>query len=137
MAQCATRYFQQRQRGTIMKKLLLVLISVFAFSVSAWAAVDLNTATQAELETVKGIGPVKAKAILEYRKKNGNFKSVDELDNVPGFGKKTVDAVKKEVSVGTATAAAAGKADKVVKDAKAAAPVPAAAPSGKDKGAKK
>jgi len=116
-----------------MKKLLLVLISVFAFSVSAWAAVDLNTATQAELETVKGIGPVKAKAILEYRKKNGNFKSVDELDNVPGFGKKTVDAVKKDISVGNATAATAGKADKVVKDAKAAAPVPA----GKDKGAKK
>lgn len=120
-----------------MKKLLLVLISVFAFSVSAWAAVDLNTASQAELETVKGIGPAKAKAILEYRKKNGNFKSVDELDNVLGFGKKTVDAVRKEISVGNATAAAAGKPEKVVKDVKAAAKAAAPVPAGKDKATKK
>jgi competence protein ComEA len=102
-----------------MKKLLLVLFSALAFSVSAWAAVDLNKATQAELETVKGIGPSKAKAIVDYRKKNGNFKSVDELDKVPGFGKKTVDSVKKEITVGNATAAAAGKPAKTVKDAKA------------------
>ncbi len=114
-----------------MKKLLLVLVGALAFSVSAWAAVDLNNATQAELETVKGIGPAKAKAIIEYRKKSGNFKSVDELDKVPGFGKKTVDAVKKEITVGNATAAAAGKPAKLVKDAKTA------APAAKDKAAKK
>lgn len=92
-----------------MKKLLLVLLCALAFSVSAFAAVDLNTASQSELETVKGIGPAKAKAIIEYRKKNGNFKSADDLDKVPGFGKKTVDSVKKDISVGNATAAAAGK----------------------------
>ncbi len=99
-----------------MKKLLLVLISSLAFSLSAWAAVDLNTATQAQLETVKGIGPVKAKAIVDYRNKNGNFKSVDDLDKVPGFGKKTVDTVKKDITVGNATAAAAGKPEKSVKE---------------------
>lgn len=92
-----------------MKKLLLILVSVLAFSVSAWAAVDLNTASQAELETVKGIGPTKAKAIIEFRKKNGNFKSTDDLGKVPGFGKKTLDKVKKDITVGNATAAAAGK----------------------------
>ena len=101
-----------------MKKALLVLISALAFSVSAWATVDLNKATQAELETVKGIGPVKAKAIIDYRNKNGNFKSADDLDKVPGFGKKTVEAVKKDITVGNATAASAGKMDKAVKDAK-------------------
>jgi competence protein ComEA len=117
-----------------MKKLLLVLVSALAFSVSAWATVDLNTASQAELETVKGIGPSKAKAIIDYRKKNGNFKSVEELDKVPGFGKKTVDSVKKEITVGNATAAAAGKPAKTVKDSKAAAP---ATPAAKDKPVKK
>lgn len=93
-----------------MKKLLIIIAGFFAFSFSAIAAVDLNTASQADLETVKGIGPAKAKAIIEYRKKNGNFKSIDDLDKVPGFGKKTVDGVKKEITVGNATAAAAGKA---------------------------
>ena len=92
-----------------MKKLLLVLISALSFSISAWAAVDLNTASQAELETVKGIGPAKAKAIVEFRKKNGDFRSVNDLDKVPGFGKKTLDMVKKDITVGNATAAAAGK----------------------------
>ncbi|GBG12710.1 competence protein ComEA [Novimethylophilus kurashikiensis] len=98
-----------------MKKIMMFL-SMLALSISAWAAVDLNTATQAELESVNGIGPKKAQAIIEYRKKNGNFKSVDDLDNVSGFGKKTVDKVKKEVSVGNATAAAAaGKQEKAKK----------------------
>ena len=92
-----------------MKKLLLVLVSALSFSISAWAAVDLNTASQAELETVKGIGPAKAKAIIEFRKKNGDFRSVNDLDKVPGFGKKTLDMVKKDITVGNATAAAAGK----------------------------
>lgn len=101
-----------------MKKLLFVLVACFAFNISAFAAVDLNTASQAELETVKGIGPKKAQAIIEYRKKNGQFKSADDLDKVPGFGKATVDKVKKDITVGNAKAAAAGKTadSKVVKE---------------------
>lgn len=95
-----------------MKKIIMVFMSALVFSVSAWAAVDLNTASQAELETVKGIGPKKAQAIIEFRKKNGSFKSVDDLDNVTGFGKKSVEMVRKDVTVGNATAAAAGKAEK-------------------------
>lgn len=105
-----------------MKKLLVLLAASLMFSLPAVAAVDLNKATQSELETVDGIGPSKAKAIIEYRKKNGNFKSVDDLDKVPGFGKKTIDGMRKQISVGNATAASAGKLDKTVKDAKAAAP---------------
>ena len=101
-----------------MKKLLLVLASALLFSIPAWAAVDINKASQAELESVKGIGPKKAQAIIEYRKKNGEFKSVDELDKVPGFGKKSVDLVKKDISVGNAKAAAAGNTEKTLKDAK-------------------
>ena len=121
-----------------MKKILIALIAGLFLSFSALAAVDLNKATQSELEGVKGIGPVKAKAIIDYRTKNGSFKSIDELDKVPGFGKATVDKVKAEVSVGSAPAAA--KADKPAKDVKAAAPAapaaPAAAPAAKDKAKK-
>jgi len=63
-----------------MKKLLTILVTCLMFSLPAFAAVDLNTASQSELETVKGIGPTKSQAIIDYRKKNGNFKSVDDLD---------------------------------------------------------
>jgi len=93
-----------------MKKLLVIFAMCFAFAGVSFAAVDLNSATQAQLESVTGIGPVKAKAIIEYRAKNGAFKTVDDLDKVPGFGKATVDKVRAGVSVGRG---AAPKADKV------------------------
>jgi competence protein ComEA len=52
--------------------------------------VNLNTATVAELETVPYIGEKKAKAIVDYRSAHGPFSSVDALDSVKGFGKKTI-----------------------------------------------
>lgn len=93
-----------------MKKLLLALASTFVFALPAWAAVDINTASQAELEKVNGIGPTKAKAIVEYRKQHGAFKSADDLEKVPGFGKKTTEKVKKDITVGNPKAAESGKA---------------------------
>lgn len=93
-----------------MKKLLAVIATTLLLALPAFAAVDLNSASQTELETVNGIGPAKAKAIIDYRNKNGKFKSVDDLGHVKGFGKKSVDKIKKDITVGNATAAAAGKA---------------------------
>jgi competence protein ComEA len=61
--------------------------------------VNLNTATQSELEAVKGLGPSKAKAIMEYREKQGGFRSVDELDNVKGFGKASINKLRSELTV--------------------------------------
>lgn len=84
-----------------MKKALLVVfaaISLSLGSISVFAATDLNTASLAELQKVNGIGPKKAEAIIEYRKKTP-FKSVDDLDKVPGFGKATLDKVKPELTV--------------------------------------
>lgn len=87
---------------TMLKKLLVALFAVFAFSGLASAAVDINTATVEQLDGIKGVGPTKAKAIVEYRTKNGPFKSVDDLEKVKGFGKKSVDALRTEISVGEA-----------------------------------
>ena len=84
-----------------MKKLIggmLVLAGMIAFP--AFAAVNINTATQSELEAVKGVGASKAKAIISYREANGGFKSLDDLDNVKGFGKASIDKLRNELSVG-------------------------------------
>ncbi len=50
--------------------------------------VDINRATQAELETLPGIGPVRAQAILAYRDKHGPFADQFALGRVPGIGRK-------------------------------------------------
>lgn len=89
-----------------MKSLFAILVGCI-ISTHAFAAVDLNTATQAQLEGVSGIGPSKAKAILDYRSKNGGFKTVDELDKVPGFGKATLDRIRGELAIGSARTPAA------------------------------
>ena len=69
-----------------MEKLISFFV-VLMFICTASFAVDLNKATQAELEALKGIGEVKAKAIVDYRTKHGPFKSADDLDKVKGVGK--------------------------------------------------
>lgn len=83
-----------------MKKVLGSVLLALFFSLPAWAAVDLNGATQSELESVKGIGPKKAQMIVEHRQKHGPFKSVDDLANVKGFGKASVAKLKDELTVG-------------------------------------
>ena len=76
-----------------MLKKLLMLCVAFALSLSATfaAAVEVNTADTAALESVKGIGPVHAKAIIDERTKNGPFKDADDLAaRVKGLGAKSV-----------------------------------------------
>jgi len=116
----------------MLKKLLVVAFACFAFCGTVLAAVDLNTASQQELESVKGIGPAKAKAILDYRTKNGPFKAVDDLAKVPGFGAKSVSNMKAELAVGAAKPAAAPAAAKpAAPAAPAAKPAAPAAPAAK------
>ena len=74
-------------------------------SAPAGAAVNLNSATQAQLETLPGIGAATAKRIIEYRQKNGNFKKVEELMNVKGIGEKAFLKLKAQVTVGSPSAA--------------------------------
>ena len=51
--------------------------------------VELNTADNAELETLPGIGPRTAQLIVEYRAKNGGFQKIEDLMNVRGIGERT------------------------------------------------
>jgi competence protein ComEA len=63
------------------------------------APVNLNSATAEELQTLDGVGPATAADILEYRTQNGGFRTVDDLDQVPGIGPKTMEALRDKVVV--------------------------------------
>ena len=65
--------------------------------------VDLNTATAEELETLTGIGPALAQAILDYRAEHGDFHSIDELMNVRGIGSAKLEGLRDEITIGGAT----------------------------------
>ncbi len=61
--------------------------------------VNVNKATTEELIKVRGIGPVMAKRIIEYRDKNGMFKSIDDLTQVQGIGGNKLQRIKDQVTV--------------------------------------
>ncbi|MBY4986691.1 helix-hairpin-helix domain-containing protein [Streptococcus suis] len=61
--------------------------------------VNLNTATEADLQTISGIGAKRAADIVAYREANGGFKSVDDLNNVSGIGDKTMESIRPYVTV--------------------------------------
>src|SRR5690554_6299146 len=61
--------------------------------------ININTADASELQKLSGIGPGKAKSIIDYRNKNGPFKSVDDLLNVSGIGEKTLEKIRDEIVV--------------------------------------
>jgi competence protein ComEA len=76
-----------------MKKLLLAVAAFITSMGLAFAAVDANTASQAELESIKGIGPAIAAKILDERKK-GSFKDMKDLEErVKGIGEKNIAAM--------------------------------------------
>ena len=61
--------------------------------------VNLNTATQAELETLSGVGPSTALKIINYRKENGEFKKIEDIKNVPGIGEAKFESLKEYICV--------------------------------------
>lgn len=63
------------------------------------AKVDINAATQEELETLTGIGPSTATKIIEYRKSNGKFKNIEDIKNVNGIGDSKFNKIKDEICV--------------------------------------
>jgi len=62
--------------------------------------IDINSAPLEELDTLPGIGEVKARAILDYREHNGLFETTDELMNVEGIGPATYEKLRDLITVG-------------------------------------
>ena len=85
--------------------MLLAVVAMAAIPAAAPAAVvNLNTATQAQLESLPGLGSKVAERILEYRQKNGAFKKVEDLMNVKGIGEKSFLKLKPLLTVTAKTA---------------------------------
>ena len=81
--------------------LLALMISVPAMA----GTVDINKADAATIaKELKGVGPAKAKAIVDYRTAHGSFKSVDELRKVHGIGDKLLTKIRSDVSLGSEAA---------------------------------
>lgn len=112
-----------------MFKKISAFVAALMLTAAAFAAVDVNKGTAAELDGVKGLGPAKSKLILDERKK-GEFKSWDDLiSRVKGLGDKSAANLSAEgLTVGGASyKATAAKADAKATTKPAAAP--AAAPA--------
>lgn len=111
----------------MLKKILAFFVLAYATMTLALAAVDVNKATDAQLDAVKGIGPATSKSILEERKK-GDFKSWQDLiQRVKGVGDKKAESLSKEgLTVNgesyKATTSAKASAKDEKKEAKAPAP---------------
>jgi competence protein ComEA len=61
--------------------------------------ININTASQIELESLSGIGPVIAKAVIQYRLENGPFREIEEIQEVSGIGPVTFEKIKSFITV--------------------------------------
>ena len=109
-----------------MNRLILALVMCLVLAGIAAGAVNINTASKEEITSLKGVGDKRAQEIIDYRKKNGDFKSVDDLEKVPGIGPGIMKQIRSQVSVsGKTTVDKPSDKAKAVEPTKAKAPDPA------------
>ncbi len=94
--------FAMSLRARSMRRTGLALLALFIPLTCLAALVNINTADQALLETLRNIGPTKAAAIIDYRTKNGPFQRIEDIMNVRGIGQLTFDDIKDSITVGDA-----------------------------------
>ena len=83
-----------------MKKIFILLVMlVFLTANIALAAININKASKKELTSLPGVGEKKAEAIVSYRKKNGNFKKIEDLMKVKGIGPKVFKKLIKDIAL--------------------------------------
>jgi competence protein ComEA len=101
-----------------MKKVAMLFAALLAYTGLAFAVVNVNSATQEQLEKLEGIGPVKAQAIIDYRKKNGPFKKLEDVKNVDGIGEATYATIRKDIALSGTTTGPGKPAEKKAETAK-------------------
>ena len=82
-----------------MKKLTTFCALFLLWAQIAIAGININTADQKTLESLPGIGPAKASAIISYRADHGDFHSKQELTKVKGIGKKILVKIQEQIEV--------------------------------------
>lgn len=83
---------------------LIFSIWITALPVLAADLVNINTADSAALQTLNGIGPSKAQAIIDYRTQHGPFATIEDIQNVSGIGPATYNNIKDYITVSNTTA---------------------------------
>lgn len=78
----------------------MLVALIFLVGQALAGTVNINTADSTELETLPGIGESKAAAIIQYRTEHGPFKTIADLDAVPGIGPSTLESLTPLVSFG-------------------------------------
>ena len=103
----------KHEKNLVLLTVLFVLLSVLCFAMqkntitevrhteakAVQYFIDINIADAEEFSTLPGIGPSLANRIIEYRNKNGDFKSINELAKVSGIGKSTIEKIKDYIKV--------------------------------------
>ncbi len=95
-----------RKKGIIFSLALSLLFSFFvvlqiqAASQTASQKININTASLTELQKLPRIGSSVAQRIIDFRKKNGPFKKIEEIMKVKGIGEKTFEQIKDLITVG-------------------------------------
>ncbi len=111
-----------------MRSIALAVALAAPFALQAGQTVDINNADAETLaKVIDGIGIAKAQAIVDYRKTNGPFRSVEGLAAVKGIGERTVERNRDRLTVGAASAAGPATANPAAPNPTATAPAGASA----------